>query len=102
SPKPLARIPLLRALVAVLASPPQLIMAKLLNHTDRKFTALYDLHRYDQEKRDAMNLWSKTCMNFRSCRLRDHLDPGGLRQCQSLQKSDKARSPVANPKRLPG
>lgn len=38
---------------------PRLVIAKLLNHTDRQITALYDLHSYDNEKRDAMNLWSK-------------------------------------------
>ena len=33
------------------------LLAKILNHTDRSVTAVYDRHSYDKEKRRALNAW---------------------------------------------
>lgn len=38
---------------------PRLIVAKILNHTDRSVTAIYDRHSYDPEKRDALEKWAR-------------------------------------------
>ena len=38
---------------------PRLVVAKLLNHTDRAITAVYDRHSYDREKRAALDAWGR-------------------------------------------
>lgn len=38
---------------------PRLVVAKILNHTDRSVTAIYDRHSYDPEKRDALEQWAR-------------------------------------------
>lgn len=38
---------------------PRLVVAKLLNHTDRAITAVYDRHSYDREKREALEAWGR-------------------------------------------
>jgi integrase len=37
----------------------RLVVAKLLNHTDRGVTAVYDRYAYEQEKREAMERWAR-------------------------------------------
>ncbi|MFP6758484.1 MAG: tyrosine-type recombinase/integrase [Alphaproteobacteria bacterium] len=36
---------------------PRLVVGKILNHTDRSITAVYDRHEYGKEKRHALNAW---------------------------------------------
>ena len=36
----------------------RVVIAKVLNHAENEVTAVYDRHRYDQEKRDALQLWA--------------------------------------------
>ena len=36
---------------------PRLTVSKILNHSESGITAVYDRHSYDQEKRQALNLW---------------------------------------------
>jgi len=36
---------------------PRLVVSKILNHSDRSVTAIYDRHSYDQEKRHALDAW---------------------------------------------
>lgn len=38
---------------------PRLVVAKILNHTDRSVTAIYDRHSYGPEKRDALEKWAR-------------------------------------------
>jgi integrase len=38
---------------------PRLVVHKILNHSDRDITAVYDRHSYDVEKMDALDRWSK-------------------------------------------
>ena len=38
---------------------PRLVVSKILNHSDRSVTAIYDRHSYDQEKRHALDAWGK-------------------------------------------
>lgn len=44
---------------------PRLVVAKILNHSDKGVTSIYDRHSYDTEKLDALKLWgqklSKIC-----------------------------------------
>src|SRR5579872_974 len=37
----------------------RIVIAKILNHADREVTAIYDRHRYDEEKRRALQLWAE-------------------------------------------
>ena len=37
---------------------PRLHVAKVLNHSGRDITAIYDRHDYFDEKRDALDLWA--------------------------------------------
>jgi integrase len=37
----------------------RLVVAKILNHAERGITAVYDRHSYDQEKREALEVWSR-------------------------------------------
>jgi integrase len=37
----------------------RLVVSKLLNHVENSVTAIYDRHSYDEEKRLALNAWSK-------------------------------------------
>ena len=36
---------------------PRLVVSKILNHTDREITGVYDRHTYDAEKRHALEAW---------------------------------------------
>lgn len=36
---------------------PRLVVSKILNHTDREITGVYDRHSYDAEKRHALDAW---------------------------------------------
>jgi integrase len=36
----------------------RIVIGKLLNHTERGVTAVYDRHSYDREKRRALDLWA--------------------------------------------
>ncbi len=36
----------------------RLVVAKVLNHTERSVTAIYDRHGYDKEKRHALEAWA--------------------------------------------
>ena len=36
---------------------PRLTVSKILNHIESGITAVYDRHSYDQEKRQALDLW---------------------------------------------
>jgi integrase len=36
----------------------RVVIGKVLNHAEREVTAIYDRHRYDIEKRKALDLWS--------------------------------------------
>jgi hypothetical protein len=38
---------------------PRLTVSKILNHVEPGVTAVYDRHRYDKEKREALAEWSK-------------------------------------------
>ena len=38
---------------------PRLVVSKILNHVETGVTAVYDRHSYDQEKRDALDQWSR-------------------------------------------
>ena len=37
---------------------PRLVISKILNHSESGITKLYDRHRYDDEKREALELWA--------------------------------------------
>lgn len=37
----------------------RLVLAKILNHVDSSVTAVYDRHGYDQEKKEALTLWTQ-------------------------------------------
>lgn len=37
----------------------QVVIAKVLNHAENEVTAVYDRHRYDAEKRRALDLWAQ-------------------------------------------
>ncbi len=39
---------------------PRLTVSKILNHAEQGVTAVYDRHSYDQEKRQALEKWSRT------------------------------------------
>jgi integrase len=41
---------------------PRLTVQKILNHVEPGVTAVYDLHSYDTEKREALEAWSKRLM----------------------------------------
>lgn len=36
----------------------RIVIARILNHADREVTAIYDRHRYDNEKREALQKWA--------------------------------------------
>ena len=36
----------------------RLTVKKILNHSDREITAIYDRYEYDKEKKQAMNIWN--------------------------------------------
>jgi integrase len=38
---------------------PRLVVSKILNHTERGITAVYDRHSYDGEKRQALESWGR-------------------------------------------
>lgn len=38
---------------------PRLVVSKLLNHTERGVTAVYDRYGYDREKAEAVGLWAR-------------------------------------------
>ncbi|MEB8489668.1 tyrosine-type recombinase/integrase, partial [Acidithiobacillus ferriphilus] len=37
----------------------RLVISKILNHVEGGVTAIYDRHSYDNEKREALEAWSK-------------------------------------------
>lgn len=37
----------------------RLVVSKILNHMDQGITAVYARHRYDREKREALEAWSR-------------------------------------------
>jgi integrase len=37
----------------------RVVIAKVLNHAETEVTAVYDRHRYDREKRQALDLWAE-------------------------------------------
>ena len=37
---------------------PRLTVSKILNHIESGINAVYDRHSYDQEKRQALDLWA--------------------------------------------
>jgi integrase len=37
----------------------RIVISKVLNHAEREVTAIYDRHRYDREKRRALDLWGE-------------------------------------------
>jgi hypothetical protein len=37
----------------------RVVIAKVLNHAENEVTAIYDRHRYDVEKRRALDLWGE-------------------------------------------
>ena len=37
----------------------RVVIGKILNHAESEVTAIYDRHRYDAEKRQALDLWAK-------------------------------------------
>ena len=37
----------------------RVVIAHVLNHADGSVTAVYDRHRYDVEKRRALDLWAE-------------------------------------------
>jgi integrase len=37
----------------------RVVIAKILNHAENEVTAVYDRHRYDREKRRALDLWGE-------------------------------------------
>jgi integrase len=37
----------------------RVVIGKVLNHAEREVTAIYDRHRYDSEKRRALDLWAE-------------------------------------------
>ncbi len=41
---------------------PRLTVKKILNHVESDITAVYDRHSYDEEKREALEAWSKRLM----------------------------------------
>jgi hypothetical protein len=47
----------------------RVVVALILNHAPREVTAVYDRHRYDAEKRQALDLWAN--------RLRAIVEGGG-------------------------
>jgi integrase len=38
---------------------PRLVVSKLLNHTERGVTAVYDRYGYDREKMEAVVVWAR-------------------------------------------
>jgi len=38
---------------------PRLVVSKILNHSERGVTAVYDRHSYDREKRQALETWAR-------------------------------------------
>ena len=42
----------------------RLVVSKLLNHAEPGVTAVYDLHSYDAEKRQALELWGRRLLEF--------------------------------------
>ncbi len=42
----------------------RLTISKVLNHVETGVTAVYDRHSYDQEKREALDLWAKRLMGI--------------------------------------
>jgi integrase len=38
---------------------PRLVVSRILNHAERGVTAIYDRHSYDDEKREALELWEQ-------------------------------------------
>jgi len=42
----------------------RLHIEKILNHSDRSVTAVYDRHTYDKEKKEALDLWDSRLNNF--------------------------------------
>lgn len=45
---------------------PRLVIGHILNHVDNSVTAIYERHGYDDEKKSALNLWSKELMDILS------------------------------------
>jgi integrase len=42
----------------------RLVVSKILNHTDREITGIYDRHTYDAEKRHALDAWGQRLMEI--------------------------------------
>lgn len=38
---------------------PRTVIKKILNHADRDITAIYDRYGYDDEKREALDMWAQ-------------------------------------------
>lgn len=45
----------------------RLVVSKILNHTESSVTAIYDRHSYDDEKRQALELWGKKIESNTKC-----------------------------------
>ncbi len=43
---------------------PRLTVSKILNHVESGITAVYDRHSYDQEKRQALDLWGQKLLQI--------------------------------------
>jgi hypothetical protein len=52
---------------------PRLVVSRILNHAERGVTAVYDRHSYDEEKRQALELWEE--------RLREIIGGRSRRRC---------------------
>lgn len=42
------------------AGTPRVVIARILNHSDKSTTAIYDRHTYDKEAREAIEAWGRT------------------------------------------
>ena len=53
----------------------RLIIAKLLNHSDRSITGIYDRHAYTQEKRHALDTWGQYLSGLLAAPAADNVVP---------------------------
>jgi hypothetical protein len=42
---------------------PRLVVSKILNHAETTVTAVYDRHRYDPEKKAALEKWQRRLLH---------------------------------------
>lgn len=52
---------------------PQLLVGKILNHTDESITAIYNQHSYDLEKQKALEAWEKKLNQIISGAITDNI-----------------------------